>query len=136
MSPIKAVSFQGIEVRQYAITLGDHPNCRIGPPLTLGWEHISSTVSTVDVYEEERRRTRKRSIRRVLVSPADRNRLLRKGAGITSEQIDQACKEVQRISKQRKRTKSFRRWDPIEECFESAKRKITRSFGRKDELHR
>ena len=39
----RRVSFQKIEVREYSLTLGDHPLCRDGLPLQLDWAYGPST---------------------------------------------------------------------------------------------
>lgn len=39
----RRVSFQKIEIREYNVTVGDHPLCRDGLPLQLDWEHVDST---------------------------------------------------------------------------------------------
>lgn len=39
----RTVSFSKIEVREYALTVGDHPLCQDGLPLSLDWEHTEST---------------------------------------------------------------------------------------------
>lgn len=35
----RRVSFANVQVREYAVTVGDHPFCYDGLPLTLDWEH-------------------------------------------------------------------------------------------------
>ena len=48
------VQFANVEIRSYAITIGDHPCCTIGCPITLDWEFTQQdTVSLVD-YETQK----------------------------------------------------------------------------------
>lgn len=57
VSPPKTVSFAHVvEVREYAVTIGDHPLCMDGLPLTLDWEHAEeSFVLDIDECSQERR---------------------------------------------------------------------------------
>jgi len=53
----KRVSFGQIEVRLFPVIIGDSPTCKIGPPLTLHWEHNKSDefLTSVDDFEENHR---------------------------------------------------------------------------------
>lgn len=49
----KKVSFSTLEIREYDVTLGDHPFCRDGLPMSLDWNYNEvSTVLDVHPYEE------------------------------------------------------------------------------------
>lgn len=52
--PIKRrVSFANVQVREYAVTVGDHPFCFDGLPLTLDWEHSEDPVEySIEVSRE------------------------------------------------------------------------------------
>merc|ERR1712151_430073 len=57
----KSVGFANISIRNYNMTLGDHPNCSYGPPMCLSWDYEDSELTSLDDYEEnrpERRRPR------------------------------------------------------------------------------
>ena len=47
----KLVRFHRIEIREYGVTLGDHPGTRTGPPVTIEWQHQAELVVDVDQYE-------------------------------------------------------------------------------------
>ena len=47
----KFVRFHRIEIREYGVTLGDHPSTRIGPPVTIEWQHQAELVVDLDQYE-------------------------------------------------------------------------------------
>ena len=52
-SPKRSVSFSSVEVREYAVTVGDHPFCFDGLPLTLDWEHTpDATVYDIEVSRQ------------------------------------------------------------------------------------
>jgi hypothetical protein len=48
----KKVSFSTVEIREYAITVGDNPSCRGPFPLQLDWEHAPSRVEDAVEYGE------------------------------------------------------------------------------------
>ena len=45
------ISFGSVTVREYAMVLGDHPDCSYGPPVTLGWDYLEFKPLPVDEYE-------------------------------------------------------------------------------------
>lgn len=47
----KLVRFHRIEIREYGVTLGDHPGPRAGPPVTIEWQHQAELVVDLDQYE-------------------------------------------------------------------------------------
>lgn len=49
------VKFGQVEVREYAITIGDSPYCSGGPPLSLDWEYRPLEIVSVDTYEFSRK---------------------------------------------------------------------------------
>jgi hypothetical protein len=53
-SPIskRSVSFTCLEIREYNVTVGDHPCCTSGFPLTLDWDYAEGSIVSVDEYEE------------------------------------------------------------------------------------
>jgi hypothetical protein len=50
----KSVSFSNLEIRNYEQVIGDHPCCKIGCPLSLGWDYSESSCVSLDQYEESR----------------------------------------------------------------------------------
>jgi hypothetical protein len=47
----RRVRFDTIQVREHAITLGDHPFCSDRLALTLDWKHSEESIFNIDVYE-------------------------------------------------------------------------------------
>jgi hypothetical protein len=45
------VSFNTIEIREYARTVGDHPCVKSGPALSLGWVVVDSCIMPLSAYE-------------------------------------------------------------------------------------
>jgi hypothetical protein len=56
-TPSAGVSFGPVRVRWHSRILGDHPNCKDGLPLALGWEIIGDpdTMFDLDEYEQKER---------------------------------------------------------------------------------
>jgi hypothetical protein len=50
--PRKMVSFGNVQVQEYSVTLGDHPCCEGGYPLSLDWAHTDVVEYSLDWYEE------------------------------------------------------------------------------------
>lgn len=51
-SPSKHVVFGNVDVREYTVTIGDHPMCELGCPLSLDWGYSARPSQTVETYEE------------------------------------------------------------------------------------
>ena len=47
-SSSKRVSFSTVEVREYSLTIGEHPSCKDGLPITLDW-HYNEESTVLDV---------------------------------------------------------------------------------------
>ena len=47
----KSVSFAKVEVREYTVTIGDHPYCVNGCPLSLDWDYSLCKSVSLDTYE-------------------------------------------------------------------------------------
>ena len=57
----KQVSFSTVQVREYAVTVGDHPCCQSGVPLALDWTVVVSRPQvSLDVFEQEHGQRRSR----------------------------------------------------------------------------
>lgn len=54
-TPSKQVSFSTVEVREYCLTVGDHPLCRDGMPITLDWKYNEETTFVNVPYESRNR---------------------------------------------------------------------------------
>jgi hypothetical protein len=92
----RRVAFGVIHVREYERIVGDHPDCRVGVPLSIGWAYNQKEGMPVDQYETHR--VKKGNLR---MSSITRKNLLRNVFGISDEELRDAEKEVQRIRKSR-----------------------------------
>jgi hypothetical protein len=97
---IKAVSFGVVEVREYNRIVGDHPEVRFGPPLTISWDYYAHPPVYIDTYETTH--VHKKPTR---MSSITRRNLLQNVFGATDEEIQQSEKECQKIQKRREQSK-------------------------------
>ena len=92
-SDFKRVSFGAIHVREHERIIGDHPETKIGVPLSLGWGYHDKESVPIEQYEAER--VPKGKLR---MSSITRKSILHNVYGIPEEEIRAAEKEVQIIS--------------------------------------
>lgn len=120
-----SISFGTVEIRTFNRELGDHPDCRVGPPLTLSWEYLEHDAVPLDDYEA----THKRRANLRLTSITRKN-LLRNVFEVPEQDIMMAEKEVQKILKLRQKTKKLsKRSEKREVVVESMRRKLKRMFS-------
>jgi hypothetical protein len=93
------VSFDRIFIREFEITLGDHPDTTAGPPVTLSWHHKESYEMSIDDWESGKI---KRRLGYELRLPANvRRRWLLEDKNIDEAMIRATMKEVTRSKSQR-----------------------------------
>jgi hypothetical protein len=121
-SESRRVSFGAIHVREFERIVGDHPDTRIGVPLSIGWAFFENRPVNIDKYESDK--VSKGNLR---MSSITRKNVLHNVFGIPEEELRNAEKEVQKIRKQRDGTKNQSKIvGKTESAFKSAKRKIRR----------
>jgi hypothetical protein len=99
----RRVRFQNVEIREFKMTLGNHPSATSGPPVMLDWELFSPRkVLSLDGYERTRPPRRKR--RHLKLSLHQRHTILVKERGFSFEEVKSAWQEALEIRKQRKET--------------------------------
>jgi len=126
----RSVSFHSVQVREYSMTLGDHPAAKSGPPVTLSWNYNPShAVVSVDDFETYRPPRRSRS--QIYIPPRRREDMLRNDLGIGNKQLQRARVEVSKIREQRQKTVATLHNAHVEEAMEKARRKIKRFVSRK-----
>jgi hypothetical protein len=95
----RRVNFGGIQVREYERVVGDHPDTKIGVPLTIGWGYFELETVPIEQYESDR--VPKGNLR---MSSITRKNILHNVFGVPEEELRDAEKEVQKIKKGRQRT--------------------------------
>lgn len=127
----KQVRFSTVEAREFDLIVGDHPDVRVGPPITFGWDYSDREAVPLDVYE--RSHIKKGPSR---LSSITRKNLLQNVFGIAEQEIQSAEKEVQRIRELRTMTvKQSKTSEKTEAVLQSAKRKLRRRFSKEKLLN-
>jgi hypothetical protein len=123
------VSFQSVNVREYERTLGDNPSCSYGPPVTLDWEYSNEQSISLDDYEKYRGMRRNKCTMRL---PArTRETMLKINMGFSDEEVQAVEKAIKKVQKSRSMTDVFSPFWRVEHMCGSAKRKMSRRFGKK-----
>ena len=94
-----SVSFGSVEIREFNRIVGDHPDCKLGPPLGIDWQYIQRQQVPVDDFEQSPRHG---------LYPLDthlRKEILQFGFGVPEEEIIQAEKEVEKAARLREKTR-------------------------------
>ena len=116
------VSFNKLQIREYDMTLGDHPSAVTGPPVQLSWDH--KPEKDIPLEEYERARQPRRNRRQLRLSYREREQVLFKERGFTPEEVNSAWMEALTIRKQRKETLSLSDAQrQMEEAWESTQTK-------------
>jgi len=101
---VKSVSFDKVYIREHALTLGDHPCCSSGAPVSLDWKYkIDHEIVPIDIYERYRNGERRDAFDLVL-NVHTRYKLLRFDCGVPINDIESVIKECQYIKEQREKS--------------------------------
>jgi hypothetical protein len=92
------VSFGPIQIREYERIVGDHPDTKIGVPISIGWAYYERKPVPIDKYEKQRMERGPKNLRMTSIT---RKNLLHNVFGIPEEELREAEMEVQKIKKQR-----------------------------------
>jgi hypothetical protein len=117
----KNVSFHQIEIREFAIELGDNP-CATGAPITIGWEPQSNDILPFDEYEATKQGCPRE--RGEFHMPARFRFELLQNQGTTMRQIMDVEKVSRKIKKARVDSVKNMRWDGVNEKLEAARRTV------------
>jgi hypothetical protein len=123
----KSVSFDYVEVREYARILSDNPAVRKGPPVGLDWEYIVTFCLAVDDYEKKR--GNRRSYNELQMPRYLREKLLEEHCGVTERELALCMREITKIKRQRQQSVAFQ--DGAQVLFEKAGRGLKRIFQKK-----
>jgi hypothetical protein len=126
--PRKSIGFSSVEIREYAVTVGDHPDCSKGHAVTLDWTYEEYEAVDLDDYEKGRRDC-KRNLRQLMMNSKKRRHLL-SSFHIQPEILKEAYESAERTRRNRKRTNLFFPAQRFEEVLESASRKVNRAVQR------
>ena len=120
----KHVSFSDVQIRGYDITIGDHPDCSMGPPISLGWDFYQYPSINLEQYEIYR--PPRRTLRQLMLNYYQRMYILEQSVVLSKEDIKVAVRNVKKAKLQRKCTRLFLPIWRLEDIAQSAKRKMKR----------
>ncbi|CAJ1940406.1 unnamed protein product [Cylindrotheca closterium] len=130
----RSVEFKGVVIREFGLTLGDHPNAISGPPIRLDW-HNFQKESRMNLDEYEDARKPRRSRRQMKLSLSERHRILVHERGHSFSEIKGAWKTALQIREQRIETSSQTLLQrKLDEVWESLCRKYCRFLDRTTSL--
>jgi hypothetical protein len=121
-----SVTFKNVDIREFRMTLGDHPSACSGPPVRLDWDSTSQPC-VIELEEYEKERQPRRSRRQLKLSLQRRHNILVKERGFSFEEVKAAWHDALEIRRLRKETLErglgLMKWD---EVWESTCRKFNR----------
>jgi hypothetical protein len=117
----KSVSFSVVEIREYNRIVGDHPDVRVGPPISISWEYSEREQQSIDDFETNH--PPQKSVLRM--SSITRRNILTRVFEVPEEEIRAAEREVQKIQRQREQTnKQGKAGEKVEAVVQAVKRKV------------
>ena len=113
---VHSIQYGNVEIREYSNTLGDHPACSDGPPISLGWSFRARPVAmSVDEYEASRGPRRDWPD---LAIPKERRERILVRSGYSYEEILEAIVHKRCDQVSRERTLSRLKYQAFEERME------------------
>jgi hypothetical protein len=92
---VRKVGFASVEVRDYNVTIGDHPCCTQGCPLSLDWEYQQRPLLSVEAFESTRA-TERRHRHCLRTSWEERRDILSQESMISEGEIRKAQRKLHR----------------------------------------
>jgi len=125
----RVVRFSTVEVREYAMILGDNPAVSLGPSITLDWTPFSRAVFDVERYivmnPEPRRKIGE------MVMPLVRRKLLIKKSGYSRREMLASTKQTNIVRAQRLATVRKLQLVQMEDLAQRMKSRMKLTFSRK-----
>ncbi|CAB9499042.1 expressed unknown protein [Seminavis robusta] len=90
----KTVSFGNLEELSFPVVQGD-PNFEMAYPMTLGWDAMDGSISTIDDYEKRRKGCRRLS-HEMSTSSEDRRKIIKNSKKLEKEIAKQRAKDGKR----------------------------------------
>ena len=97
------VSFAHVEIRNYAVTVGDNPSCLYGPAISFDWEYTQHKSISIDDFEKLRSKSRLHEGELYMTSRVRQSIL--KMWNVSEEEISTATDKREKIISQRYETK-------------------------------
>lgn len=120
----RGVSFDKIEIREYARCLGNNPASTCGPPLSIDWDYVEVGEIGVEAYEETR--PPRRCTDQMVVPERVREYIIYQHTDSTREEIDAVIQEVKKARSQRQMCVAMQDFDNLAVVFDTIKRRMKR----------
>mmetsp|Transcript_8508 Transcript_8508/g.17745 ORF Transcript_8508/g.17745 Transcript_8508/m.17745 type:complete len:207 (+) Transcript_8508:62-682(+) len=121
----KSVQFSTIEIRDYSLCLGDHPDVNRGAPVSLDWEYESEQSFNLEEYEQRCSGKEKRTQQDMIRMAFEREYTLQK-LGYSKEEIYTRSKSVKQDRKNRSQTRRTMIFEPFMIISEETRRWIAK----------
>jgi len=97
----RSVRFSNVEIREYEITLDDHPETSNGPSISLGWKYNKLISFKVQTFELIKNAKGRRDLNDLLLSQWERENLLF-NFGYSRAEINKSLKNKEKFKSQTK----------------------------------
>jgi hypothetical protein len=125
------ITWDTIEIREYARTVGDNPSCSSGPPIAIDWMYTDPLVLSIGEFEEYR--PKRRTKFELMLGQAERQEMLLGEWGIPKRDVVNAIRNNTKVKNQRRRTlNNIGRASHMEEALESIGTKLKETVLRRE----
>ena len=114
-----SVSFGSVSIRSHSQTLGDHPCCKLGPPMALDWKYQDHRPVRVDDWEKYRVREGGPNSEMMYIPPGHRRNVLEYRYGHSREETTEAARVARMARRRRSMTRTMLPMAGIEEAGET-----------------
>ena len=115
-SKTKSVSFSNVNIREYEITIGDHPETSVGPSISLGWKYNENLSVNMNTYELIKDAKGRRDCKDLSLSRWERENLLFE-FGFSRSEIERSSAVKKPKRSRRKRTIKMNRLTGLKKVF-------------------
>jgi len=126
------VSFESVQVRVYAQTLGDNPAVSTGAPIQLDWHYQEEPAIDINAFEGAKRKPRK--VRQLVLSRYHRHNILMHWWHHTEEEVQNAKRQAKQVRRNRQLSSILSGFRPLDEILCSASRKANRLISNNNKV--
>jgi hypothetical protein len=102
MASYSKLQWGEVHVREYARVVGDHPEVRLGPPLSIGWAYCDRLSQSLDEFESEHS-TKRKGVHRL--SSVERRDLLHNVFQVPINEARAALEQLEKIRRYHQKSK-------------------------------